>query len=124
MELGTVTSTGFAPNQALEGRTARSASDKARVEAATAATRQARESATEAADRARVEDLRASQETRAAQPVQASTGGSIEFEHDEGTRVMKVLDSKDVLIYQVPPKGELTLIRASETETRRAIASA
>lgn len=124
MEVGAVIPTGFAPNQALDARAARGATEKARGEAATAAAEQIRKDAAEAANRARSESLRANQEARSAKPAQTSRGGSIEFEHDEGTRVMKVLDSKDVLIYQVPPKGELTLIRASEAEAKQAIASA
>jgi hypothetical protein len=46
-----------------------------------------------------------------------------QFKDSEGTRVMEVYDSKNVLIYQVPPKGLLMLIhsedkqRASQVET-------
>lgn len=75
------------------------------------------------AAQARAEQLRARQEGQASrerqalreaqieETVQAAAGGSIEFEMQETTQVMKVLDSKDVLIYQVPPKGVLTLIK-------------
>lgn len=41
--------------------------------------------------------------------------GRIRFETDEGTRVAKFFDTKDVLIYQVPPKGAILLVRAQET---------
>ncbi len=41
--------------------------------------------------------------------------GEIRFEYeDDNQRVMRLYDSKDVLIYQVPPKGELFLVRAQE----------
>ncbi|MDD5388252.1 MAG: hypothetical protein PHD37_02830 [Gallionellaceae bacterium] len=48
---------------------------------------------------------------------QASTLNSnprVQFKDSEGTRVMEVYDSKNVLIYQVPPKGLLTLIHSQE----------
>lgn len=35
---------------------------------------------------------------------------SFTFTYEEGQRVMKVFDSKAVLIYQVPPKGRLQLL--------------
>lgn len=43
-----------------------------------------------------------------------ATGGSIKLDVEEGNRVLKVFDSKDVLIYQLPPKGALMLIKAQE----------
>lgn len=43
-------------------------------------------------------------------------GGHIEFTDEQGRRVMRVLDSKDVLIYQVPPRGHLTLLQAAELD--------
>ncbi len=46
--------------------------------------------------------------------------GSIEFEVVEGAKVMKVLDSKDVLIYQVPSKGQLALVKVQEAAEKRA----
>jgi hypothetical protein len=33
---------------------------------------------------------------------------------EDGNRVLQVYDSKDVLIYQLPPKGALMLIKAQE----------
>lgn len=38
----------------------------------------------------------------------------IQFKDSEGTRVMEIYDSNDVLIYQVPPKGQLLLIQNEE----------
>jgi len=37
---------------------------------------------------------------------------------------MKVLDSKDVLIYQVPPKGRLMLIHAEQEAATQPLDSA
>jgi hypothetical protein len=48
--------------------------------------------------------------------VNATAGGSFQFEMEGRTRVMKVLDSRDVLIYQVPPQGVLELIEARDQE--------
>lgn len=41
-------------------------------------------------------------------------GGSIKMDVEDGDRVLRVFDSKDVLIYQLPPKGALMLIKAQE----------
>lgn len=122
MDIGAVSSS-FTPNLAVEARAARVTTEKLR-DNATVVSQQANKSATEESARANAESLRARQKSLVSQANPADAGGSIQFEHDEGTRVMKVLDSKDVLIYQVPPKGELTLIRAAEAEAKQAIASA
>lgn len=123
MDIGAVSSSSFTPNPAAEARAARVATDKARG-AETAVIQPTRGDVSKEPAPTRADVQRASQGSRTAQSSQTASGGSIEFDHDEGTRVMKVLDSKDVLIYQVPPKGELTLIRAAETEAKQAIASA
>jgi hypothetical protein len=47
--------------------------------------------------------------------VPAVATGSIKLEIQDGHHVLKVYDSKDVLIYQLPPKGELTLIKEQES---------
>jgi len=50
---------------------------------------------------------------------QAAAVGSnprVQFKDSEGTRVMEVYDSKSILIYQVPPKGLLTLIQSQESQ--------
>lgn len=52
------------------------------------------------------------------QPPLANANAGILFEYKEGTRVMKVNDSKGVLIYQVPPKGELQLVLEQERQVR------
>jgi hypothetical protein len=70
-------------------------------------------------------------DAREARPVQdtkpattTSAQPHFQFKDVQGTRVMEVFDNKDVLIYQVPPKGQLTLIqtqgkpRASQVETQ------
>lgn len=48
------------------------------------------------------------------QEVPVASGGSIKLDVEDGSRVLKVFDSKDVLIYQLPPKGALMLIKAQE----------
>ena len=48
------------------------------------------------------------------QPVTLATGGSVKMDVEDGDRVLRVFDSKDVLIYQLPPKGALMLIKAQE----------
>lgn len=123
MDIAAISSVPLTTSQPLEPRASRATQQQSRGEAAQAV-RQAREDAANESARASAEALQTSRDQPARQAAPLSSGGSIEFEHDEGTRVMKVLDSKDVLIYQVPPKGELTLIRAAETEARQALASA
>ncbi|MEW5788582.1 MAG: hypothetical protein AB1899_12085 [Pseudomonadota bacterium] len=123
MEIGSLNSASYAPLKAAEPR---AVADRPRAEDALQA-RQARRDALAAANREETRNAREADEVQsrpAAQPVEAPSGGDILFEDDQGTRVMKVLDSKDVLIYQVPPKGELTLIRAAEAEAQRALAQA
>ncbi len=69
----------------------------------------------------REEALRAAREAAKVAAARLHNGGSIEFEQQEGARVMRVLDSKDVLIYQVPPKGQLMLVRAEDVDAGHAI---
>jgi hypothetical protein len=69
--------------------------------------------------RSKTETSPASTTVEAQRPQQAATaqaGGSIKLDIEEGDRVMKVFDSNDVLIYQLPPKGALMLIKAQEQE--------
>jgi len=40
--------------------------------------------------------------------------GRVRFEVEEGTRVAKFFDTKDILIYQVPPEGQLYLVKVQE----------
>ena len=37
--------------------------------------------------------------------------GRIRFEVQDGTRIAKFFDTKDVLIYQVPPEGKIYLVK-------------
>lgn len=70
------------------------------------------------ADTARTErEKPQAEETRLAQEqeVLVASGGSIKLDVEDGNRVLKVFDSKDVLIYQLPPKGALMLIKAQES---------
>lgn len=47
--------------------------------------------------------------------VSIATGGGIKLDIEDGHRVLKVFDSKDVLIYQLPPKGTLQLIESQDS---------
>ena len=119
MEVGPLTPSSVPALTAAESRGRRAAVERTTAEQPPAA-REPRREVVEQALADRREALRASQEARREQTLQAASGGSIQFEHEDGTRIMKVMDSKDVLIYQVPPKGELMLIRAEEAADRRA----
>ncbi|OYY94058.1 MAG: hypothetical protein B7Y41_08990 [Hydrogenophilales bacterium 28-61-23] len=44
--------------------------------------------------------------------------GGIKLDVENGHRVLKVFDSKDVLIYQLPPKGVLQLIESQENSPK------
>lgn len=69
------------------------------------------------ADTTRAErEKQQAEETRRTQrqEVPVASGGSIKLDVEDGNRVLKVFDSKDVLIYQLPPKGALMLIKAQE----------
>jgi hypothetical protein len=44
--------------------------------------------------------------------------GRIRFEVEDGTRIAKFFDMKDVLIYQVPPEGQIYLIKAKEAASK------
>jgi len=62
---------------------------------------------------------KAARESLEVQKTSASATGSsprVQFKDSEGTRVMEVYDSKSILIYQVPPKGLLTLIQSQESQ--------
>lgn len=76
------------------------------------------------ADRGTEAAKQAAQQRKAAEKEATSTNanetpssvGRIRFELDDGTRVAKFFDTKDVLIYQVPPEGNLYLVRVQETD--------
>lgn len=123
MEITALTSPNAALTVAVETRVPRVVSERV-AEDSSVTTRSSRREAAERSLAARRESQRASQEALQAQAIEAASGGSIEFEQDEQTRIMKVLDSKDVLIYQVPPKGRLMLIKAEEAAATQAIADA
>lgn len=91
------------------------ASPRARVEADA---ERAVLSVTEARDAKAVNETELAREAREERErlANATAGGSFQFEMEGKTRVMKVLDSRDVLIYQVPPQGVLELIEARDRE--------
>jgi hypothetical protein len=53
-------------------------------------------------------------EARAGRANETSKTAGFEFEYKDSTQVMKVNDSKGVLIYQVPSKGQLALLEATD----------
>ena len=77
---------------------------------------QALTNAISGADAARKNELQAREEKQSSSANQESSPavGRIRFELLEGTRVAKFFDTKDVLIYQVPPKGRIYLVQAQE----------
>jgi hypothetical protein len=48
----------------------------------------------------------------------AATVGRIRFELEDGTRIAKFFDTKDVLIYQVPPEGRIYLVKSEEASVQ------
>lgn len=56
---------------------------------------------------------------RRAAATESARAPGFKFEYEDTTRVMKVQDSKSVLIYQVPTKGQLALLEAAERATAR-----
>ncbi|MEW6678361.1 MAG: hypothetical protein AB1421_10610 [Pseudomonadota bacterium] len=47
-----------------------------------------------------------------------ATVGRIRFELEDGTRIAKFFDTKDVLIYQVPPEGRIYLVKSEEASVQ------
>ena len=68
----------------------------------------------------RVENLRAARpandedERKQVPATEASRAPGFQFEYEDSRQVMKVLNGKGVLIYQVPSKGQLALIEAAD----------
>ena len=81
----------------------------------TAAANQVRVAGNAASERERRAELK-SEERQQLQTQQAAApaGGKIKLDVEDGNRVLQVYDSKDILIYQLPPKGALMLIKAQE----------
>ncbi len=74
------------------------------------------EAAAKNAAEARAREARDTRETLSAKVPVAVADPRVQFKDSEGTRVMEVYDSKNILIYQVPPKGALTLIHNQENK--------
>ncbi len=70
------------------------------------------------ASSAPVKDVHDTASTQQASAAAARNGAQIKFKDTEGTRVMEVFDNKNVLIYQVPPKGVLTLIHSLDKQSQ------
>lgn len=103
---------------------ARPVRDRTGREASGAVRREQPQAAPDQADRTREEALRMAREAQREREVQGGAAGNIQFVDQDGTRVMKVMDRKDVLIYQVPTKGELALVKSEESGVRRMLALA
>ncbi len=123
MEIGALNTSSFTPSAVAETRVPRVALEKAPKDQLALAREDQKDVLTKTAQ-AQAENLRAAQEVQREQDNQTKTGGSIQLDLEEGTHVMKVLDSKDILIYQVPSKGELALVKAEEVAARRMLVSA
>jgi uncharacterized FlaG/YvyC family protein len=81
----------------------------------TAATNQAQVEDNTASERKNQAEIRSADTQRLqAQQATAHPGGKIKLDVEDGNRVLQVYDSKDILIYQLPPKGALMLIKAQE----------
>jgi uncharacterized FlaG/YvyC family protein len=81
----------------------------------TAAANQARVEGSSASERDNQAEIKSADTQRLqAQQATASAGGKIKLDVEDGNRVLQVYDSKDILIYQLPPKGALMLIKAQE----------
>jgi hypothetical protein len=123
MEIGALNTSNFTLSAVAETRVPRVAVEKAPKNQLAAAREDQKDVLTKAA-RAQAENLRAAQEAQREQDNQTKAGGSIQLDLEEGAHVMKVLDSKDILIYQVPSKGELAVVKAEEAAARRMLVSA
>lgn len=77
--------------------------------------RRTQRSATEEIKERNTQAARESESGRKAAAERQQAGPHIQFKDDQGARVMEVYDLKNVLIYQVPPKGLLMLIRNQES---------
>ncbi len=99
------------PRESVQGRANGNFSETARLarENADAATRDS------PTDPRRIERERAESARRQEAPEQVR-GAGIRFEYENSQQVMKVNNSKGVLIYQVPSKGQLALIESNDTE--------
>lgn len=62
----------------------------------------------------RAESRTQAQAAKEVEKAAVSASQQIQFKDADGTRVMEVYDSKNVLIYQLPSKGALTLIQHQE----------
>lgn len=125
MEISAIISPSFTPSPASETRAAQAAAENARNKGrgSDAVARGTSQDAPEQTA-TRADTLPAIRETLSEQAIQRDVAGAIQIEMEDGTRILKVLDSKEVLIYQVPSKGELALVNAEEAAARRMLASA
>lgn len=121
MEVPAFTSVSFVPQQVAGGRAPASSQKQAgdfavqgnlpQQQSATNVAAARAEEARLAAQQQKAEETRS---TAATTPETPASVGRIRFELDEGTRIAKFFDTKDVLIYQVPPEGRVYLIRVQE----------
>jgi len=131
MEIGAVSSSSFFPAQFTETRAARPLTRDFSLgtqETTVSPDRNSRDSdrftdaqvnqsrRTELESRQAAEAKEAERDRAERLSTEASNiGGVVKLDLEEGKRVLKVFDSKDVLIYQLPPKGALLLIQSQES---------
>lgn len=136
MEIGAASPSTYQPPQIADTRSARNAlREISGTQANTVPVRQEERSGqaanvenlnsrrTEQANQSRVaankqseRESRAESKEETSQGTQPVAAGHIKLDVEDGNRVLQVFDSKDVLIYQMPPKGTLMLIKAQENE--------
>lgn len=75
-------------------------------------------SESEAARRAQKQQESLERASAATGSESGATVGRIRFELEEGTRIAKFFDTKDVLIYQVPPEGRIYLVKSEEASVQ------
>ena len=99
-----------APTQNPPGNTA-TASDPQQLQTAASRSGASPQEAKQSTERKNAGEARRSQSAGTdAKPAL----GRIRFEMQDGTRIAKFFDTKDVLIYQVPPEGKIYLIKVQE----------
>jgi biotin carboxyl carrier protein len=131
MEIGTISSSSYYPVQSAETRTVRPSTREFSLgmqESSVAPTVNRTDSnrfADAQVNQSRRTELESRQATEAKEAEKeraermnadaSNVGGVVKLDVEEGKRVLKVFDSKDVLIYQLPPKGSLLLIQSQES---------
>lgn len=118
MEIGGIPSfSAYTPPQASDARAPKATAQESRNEGAVQAAlaRAPRSDKRDTAERTKPVEV------QRVQSIQTATLDSIQIGIEDGKRVMKVRDTKEYQIYQVPAKGELMLIQADERAAARQV---